>query len=157
LSNSQTLSSPSLPLNPSWLYIVIPLAIVIAVAIAYERKHQIRYRGLVEKCIVETLPPETRRDRVSHHVLFDLATPSDPSPGNNRIFLAHLPLVWSGLLHSTSQGAQHPHWLRPGLLRCSFRKGVCGRLQGYRQDPDENSRGRNKRKDNYYETHRSRP
>ncbi len=49
LANCQTISSPSLPQNPSWLYIVIPLAIVIAVAIAYERKHRIKYRGLVEK------------------------------------------------------------------------------------------------------------
>ena len=49
LANCQTISSPSLPQNPSWLYIVIPLAVVIAVAIAYERKHRIKYRGLVEK------------------------------------------------------------------------------------------------------------
>ena len=49
LANCQTISSPSLPQNPSWLYIVIPLAVVIAVGIAYERKHRIKYRGLVEK------------------------------------------------------------------------------------------------------------
>ncbi len=49
LANCQTISSPSLPQNPSWLYIVIPLAVVIAVAIAYERKHRAKYRGLVEK------------------------------------------------------------------------------------------------------------
>ena len=49
LANCQTISSPSLPQNLSWLYIVIPLAVVIAVAIAYERKHRIKYRGLVEK------------------------------------------------------------------------------------------------------------
>jgi len=49
LANCQTISSSSLPQNLSWLYIVIPLAVVIAVAIAYERKHRIKYRGLVEK------------------------------------------------------------------------------------------------------------
>jgi len=45
----QTISSPSLFQNLSWLYIVIPLAVIIAVAIAYERKHRAKYRGLVEK------------------------------------------------------------------------------------------------------------
>src|SRR5438093_79495 len=49
LANCQTISSSSLPQNLSWLYIVIPLAVVIAVAIAYERRHRIKYRGLVEK------------------------------------------------------------------------------------------------------------
>src|SRR5437867_3931312 len=49
LANRQAISSPSRPQNPSWLYIVIPLAVVIAVAIAYERKHRAKYRGLVEK------------------------------------------------------------------------------------------------------------
>jgi len=49
LANCQTISSPSLLQNLSWLYIVIPLAVVIAVAIAYERKHRAKYRGLVEK------------------------------------------------------------------------------------------------------------
>lgn len=49
LANCQTISSPSLLQNLSWLYIVIPLTLVILVAIAYERKHRARYRGLVEK------------------------------------------------------------------------------------------------------------
>src|SRR5216683_180524 len=49
LANCQTISSPSLFQNLSWLYIVIPLALIIAVAIAYERKHRAKYHGLVEK------------------------------------------------------------------------------------------------------------
>ena len=49
LANCQTISSPSLLQNLSWLYIVIPLALVIAVAIVYEGRHRARYRGLVEK------------------------------------------------------------------------------------------------------------
>ena len=49
LANCQTISSPSLSQNLSWVYIIIPLAIIIAVAIAYERKHRAKYRGLVEE------------------------------------------------------------------------------------------------------------
>ena len=49
LSTCQTISSPSLFQNLSWLYIVIPLALVVAVAIAYERRHRDKYHGLVEK------------------------------------------------------------------------------------------------------------
>ena len=49
LANCQTISSPSLFQNLSWLYIVIPLALIVAVAIAYERKHRTKYHGLVEK------------------------------------------------------------------------------------------------------------
>src|SRR5438445_280454 len=49
LATCQTTSSPSVFQNLSWLYIVIPLALVIAVAIAYERKHRAKYHGLVEK------------------------------------------------------------------------------------------------------------
>ena len=49
LANCQTISSPSLFQNLSWLYIVIPLALIVAVAIAYERKHRTKYNGLVEK------------------------------------------------------------------------------------------------------------
>jgi len=49
LANCQTISSPSLFQNLSWLYIVIPLALIVAVAIAYERKHRAKYHGLVEK------------------------------------------------------------------------------------------------------------
>src|SRR5437660_2421672 len=105
----------------------------------------------------EALAPDTRRDRVSHYVPSNLATPNDPNPTNNRISLAHLPLVRSRLLHSASQGSWRTHWLHPSLLRRGFRKGICGRLQGYRQDPNEDTRDRNKRKDNYYETHRGRP
>src|SRR5205807_4491413 len=104
----------------------------------------------------EALAPEARRDRVSHHVPSNLATPSDPDSITDRISLAYLPLVRSRLLHSTGQGSWRTHWLYPSLLRRGFRKGICGRLQGYRQDPNENTRGRNKRKDNYYQTNRSR-
>jgi len=49
LAGCQTISSPSLFQNLSWLYIVIPLALIVAVAIAYERKHRAKYHGLVEK------------------------------------------------------------------------------------------------------------
>jgi hypothetical protein len=49
LAACQIISSPSLLQNLSWLYIVIPLAVVIAVAVVYERKHRAKYRGLVEK------------------------------------------------------------------------------------------------------------
>ena len=49
LATCQVISSPSLLQNLSWLYIVIPLAIVIAVAVVYERKHRAKYRGMVEK------------------------------------------------------------------------------------------------------------
>jgi len=49
LANCQTISSPSLFQNLSWLYIVIPLTLIVAVAIAYERKHRAKYHGLVEK------------------------------------------------------------------------------------------------------------
>jgi len=49
LAGCQIISSPSLFQNLSWLYIVTPLAVVIAVAIAYERKHRAKYHGLVEK------------------------------------------------------------------------------------------------------------
>ncbi len=49
LATCQTISSPSLFQNLSWLYIVIPLALIIAVAIAYERKHRAKYHRLVEK------------------------------------------------------------------------------------------------------------
>ena len=49
LVNCQAISSPSLSQNLSWLYIITPLGVVIAVAVAYERKHRAKYRGLVEK------------------------------------------------------------------------------------------------------------
>jgi len=49
LATCQTTSSPSLFQNLSWLYIVVPLALIVAFAIAYERKHRAKYRGLVEK------------------------------------------------------------------------------------------------------------
>ncbi len=49
LAGCQIISSPPLFQNLSWLYIVIPLALVVAVAVAYERKHRDKYRGLVEK------------------------------------------------------------------------------------------------------------
>lgn len=49
LANCQIISSPSLLQNLSWLYIVIPLALVIVVAIAYERRHRAKYHGMVEK------------------------------------------------------------------------------------------------------------
>jgi len=49
LASCQTISSPSPLQNLSWLYIVIPLALVIAVAVVYERRHRAKYRGLVEK------------------------------------------------------------------------------------------------------------
>ncbi len=49
LAGCQIISSPSLFQNLSWLYLVIPLALVVAVAIAYERKHRAKYHGLVEK------------------------------------------------------------------------------------------------------------
>jgi hypothetical protein len=49
LAACQIISSPSLFQNLSWLYIVIPLSVIIAVAIVYERKHRAKYRGLVEK------------------------------------------------------------------------------------------------------------
>src|SRR5713101_1504406 len=49
LAACQTISSPSLLQNLSWLYIAIPLALILAVAIAYERKHRAKYHGLVEK------------------------------------------------------------------------------------------------------------
>jgi len=45
----QIISSPSLFQNLSWVYIVIPLTVIIAVAVAYERKHRAKYRGLVER------------------------------------------------------------------------------------------------------------
>lgn len=49
LAACQIISSPSIFQNLSWLYIAIPLALVLAVAIAYERKHRAKYHGLVEK------------------------------------------------------------------------------------------------------------
>jgi hypothetical protein len=49
LASCQITSSPSLLQNLSWLYIVVPLTVIIAVAVAYERKHRAKYRGLVEK------------------------------------------------------------------------------------------------------------
>ena len=48
LANCQTISSPSLSQSLSWLYILIPLGIIITVAVAYETKHRAKYRGLVE-------------------------------------------------------------------------------------------------------------
>jgi len=45
----QTISSPSMFQNLSWVYIAIPLVLILAVAIAYERKHRAKYHGLVEK------------------------------------------------------------------------------------------------------------
>src|SRR5205807_6842512 len=105
-------------------------------------RHRIREKTQDEvswaggKVNAETLAPKTRRDRVSHHIPSNLATPSDPNPTDNCISLAHLPLVRSRLLHSTSQGSRRTHWLHPSLLRRGFRKGVYGGLQGHRQDPD---------------------
>src|SRR2546425_79572 len=65
---------------------------------------------------------------------------------------------WFGVDYNIPlEGSWRTHWLHPSLLRRGFRKGICGRLKGYRQDPNENTRDRNKRKDNYYEAHRSRP
>jgi hypothetical protein len=49
LADCQIISSPSLFQNLSWLYIIIPLTLIVAVAIAYERKHRAKYHGLVEK------------------------------------------------------------------------------------------------------------
>jgi hypothetical protein len=49
LASCQTISSPSLFQNLSWLYIIIPLGLIVAVAVAYERKHRAKYHGLVEK------------------------------------------------------------------------------------------------------------
>src|SRR5437588_8749817 len=49
LANCQTISSPSPFQNISLLYIVIPLALIVAVAIAYERRHRTKYHRLVEK------------------------------------------------------------------------------------------------------------
>src|SRR5207244_9757230 len=51
LANCQTISSPSIFQNLSWLYIVIPLTLIVAVAIAYERKPMATYHGRVEKSI----------------------------------------------------------------------------------------------------------
>ncbi len=45
----QTISPPSMFQNLSWVYIAIPLVLILAVAIAYERKHRAKYHGLVEK------------------------------------------------------------------------------------------------------------
>src|SRR5260370_34788189 len=97
----------------------------------------------------ENVTPETRCVCLRHHVHSNLATPGDSNPTPNRISLAHLPLVRSRLLHSTSQGSWLTNWLHPSLLRRGSRQGICGRLQGYRQGPNENTRDRNKRKDNY--------
>src|SRR5438309_10876019 len=49
LATCQVISSPSLFQNLSWLYIAVPLALILAVAIAYERRHKAKYHGLVEK------------------------------------------------------------------------------------------------------------
>jgi len=49
LATCQTISSPSLFQNLSWLYIVILLALIVTVAIAYERRHRAKYHGLVER------------------------------------------------------------------------------------------------------------
>src|SRR6267143_1116307 len=49
LATCQIISSPSLFQNLSWLYIAIPLALILAVAIGYERRHRAKYHGLVEK------------------------------------------------------------------------------------------------------------
>ncbi len=47
---SQTSSPGSLPSQiQSWVYIIIPTVIVIAIAVAYEARHKARYRGLVDK------------------------------------------------------------------------------------------------------------
>src|SRR5260370_4376257 len=44
LAACQAISSPSLFQNLSWLYIVIPLALIVPFAIAYEIMHRPKYR-----------------------------------------------------------------------------------------------------------------
>jgi hypothetical protein len=51
---SQTISQSGLPgippsLFPSWVLIVVPIVLLIALAIVYEARHRDRYRGLVDK------------------------------------------------------------------------------------------------------------
>src|SRR5260370_8163377 len=51
LANCQTISSPSLFQNLSWLYIIIPLALIVAFAIAYERNHRPKYHELLSSSL----------------------------------------------------------------------------------------------------------